>query len=212
MKLSSLAILLGLVFGLPNIYGVMKPAEFGAKLRRFPRYNPLGYVLMLAATLWFLYNLSLESVSDFMSFKPALYALFGAVGVGSCLFVKDFLPVRGLAVLLLLLAKTMVDTARWVDTEWRLVIVTWAYVWIFAGMWWTVSPWRLRDLIEWFTANPGRTRLFSGFRLAFGLFVVLLGLTAYRSAEAASVPPPQDRASAVESGPAPGTVTPSPSE
>ena len=73
-----------------------------------------------------------------------------------------------------------VDSARWVDTSWRLVIVTWAYVWVIAGMWFTISPWRLRDLIDWNTANQQRTRIFCGIRFAFGLFVILLGLTAFR--------------------------------
>jgi hypothetical protein len=187
MKLSSLALLLGFLMILPSLYGVLKPEAFSQAARKFPRYTPMGYGLMLAATLWFLYNLSLEQVSDFMTFKPALYALFGAVGIGACLFVKDFLPVRGLAVLFLLFAKTMVDTARWVDTEWRLVIVVWAYVWIVAGMWLTVSPWRLRDLIDWATSTPERTRFLSGIRLGFGVFVVLLGLTVYRNAEAQAV-------------------------
>ena len=60
------------------------------------------------------------------------------------------------------------------------MISTWAYVWIIAGMWFTVSPWRLRDLIEWTTANDQRIRLVSAFRLALGTLVVILGLTAFR--------------------------------
>jgi hypothetical protein len=183
MKLSTLSVILGLVLAVPNAYGVFKPAAFAATARKFPRHTSLGYPLMLAATVWFLYNLSQEAVSDFLSFKPGLYALFGAVGLGACIFVRDFLPVRGLAVLLLLLAKLMVDTARWVDTEWRLVMATWAYVLVIAGMWFTVSPWRLRDLIHWATANDQRTRLLSSLRLAFGVFVLALGLTVYRVAE-----------------------------
>lgn len=180
VRLSTLATVLGFVFALPNVYGVWKPAAFAAVARKFPRYTPIGYVLTLAATVWFLYYLSIESVSDFTSFKPALYALFGAVGIGTCLFVKDFLAVRGLAVLLLLLGKLMVDTARWADSEWRLVIVGWAYVLVIAGMWFTVSPWRMRDLIHWGTASESRTRTLSGLRLAFGLFVVALGLTVFK--------------------------------
>jgi hypothetical protein len=183
IKLSLLSIFLGLIFGLPHIYGVMQPARFGAMLRKFPRHTPVGYGLMLLATFWFLMNLRMESVSDFIAFKPLLFGLFALVGIGACMFVRDFLPVRGLAVLFLLLAKLMVDSARWVDSEWRLVIVIWAYVWVVAGIWFTVSPWRLRDLIDWSTANEQRVRLLSGLRLAFGLFVVLLGLTAFRAAE-----------------------------
>jgi len=106
---------------------------------------------------------------------------FGAVGLGTCVFVRDFLAVRGLAIVLLLLAKLMVDTARWAHTEWRLVIVTWAYGLVVAGMWFTISPWRLRDLIDWATRTDRRVRVGSGLRLAFGLFVVILGLTVFRT-------------------------------
>ena len=182
IKLSTLATGLGLVFAALNSYGVMKPAAFAAAARKFPRFTPVGYPLMLLATGWFLYNLSLESISDFASFKPALYTLFAAVGLGTCLFVQDYLPIRGLAVVLLLLAKLMLDTARWADTPWRLVIAIWAYVWIVAGMWFTVSPWRMRDLIHWSTATEKRTRVLSGLRVGFGLFVLGLGMTAFRAA------------------------------
>jgi len=181
MTLSLLAILLGLAFGLPNIYGVVNPVRFAALLRKFPRHTPIGYALILVATFWFLQYVGEETVADFLAFKPLLYTLFAGVGIGTCIFVRDYLPVRGLAVLMLLTAKLIVDTARWVDSEWRLVLVTWAYLWVVAGMWWTVSPWRLRDLIEWGTATPERTRLLSGIRFGFGLFVAILGVTAFRA-------------------------------
>lgn len=183
IKLSTLAVILGFAAVLLNIYGVMKPAAFAVAARKFPRNTPIGYALMLISTAWFVANVSHESVADFVSFKPFLYLLFIAVGLGACLFVRDFLPIRGLAVFLLLVAQLMVDTARPVDTLWRLVVTTWAYVWVIAGMWFTVSPWKLRDLIDWTTANEHRTRLLSGLRVAFGLFVVCLGLTAFKSAE-----------------------------
>jgi hypothetical protein len=193
MKLSMLAILLGLLAALPGIYGLARPGAFGDAARRFPRYTPAGYVFIVLATLWFLWLLKQESIADFAAFKPVLYTLFAAVGLGACFFVKDFLAVRGLAVLYLLLAKLMVDTARWADTEWRLVITTWAYLLVLLGMWFTISPWRLRDLLNWFTANEKRTRLVSGVRAAFGVFVLILGLTVYKSAETNAVaqqPPP----------------------
>jgi hypothetical protein len=188
MKLSTLCVLLGLTFALPQVYGLLKPNEFGAAWRRFPRSEKWGYVLMGLGTVWFLWNVKQEQITDFAAYKPLMYVGFGLVGLGACLYVKDFLAVRGLAIVLLLLAKVMLDTARWVDTDWRLVIVVWAYVWILAGMWFTVSPWRLRDLIHWHTATPQRVRIVSGLRLALGLFVVILGLTSIRAAEQA---PPQ---------------------
>ena len=183
MKLSTLAVLLGLGFGLPQLYGLMKPAKFREAVRKFPRSEPWGYALMLLGTAWFLWNLDQENISDFAAYKKALLIGFAAVGVATCIYVRDFLAVRGLAVVFLLLAKLMVDTARWEDTGWRLVIVTWAYVLVIAGMWFTVSPWRLRDLLNWGTATDQRVRLGCRLRLAFGLFVIALGLAVFRPVE-----------------------------
>jgi hypothetical protein len=161
----------------------MKPAEYSSAMRKFPRYTPAGYLLMVVATLWFLGYVRQESISDFASFKPVLFIVFAAVGICACLFVKDFLAIRGLAVVFLLLAKLMVDSARWVETPWRLVVVTFAYGLVVAGMWFTVSPWRLRDLINWTTANEQRTKLTCAIRAGFGLLLVVLGLTVFRHAE-----------------------------
>ena len=161
----------------------MKPAKFREAVRKFPRSEPWGYALMLLGTAWFLWNLDQENISDFAAYKKALLIGFAAVGVATCIYVRDFLAVRGLAVVFLLLAKLMVDTARWEDTGWRLVIVTWAYVLVIAGMWFTVSPWRLRDLLNWGTATDQRVRLGCGLRLAFGLFVIALGLAVFRPVE-----------------------------
>src|SRR6266576_4347409 len=139
LKLSTLSIILGLFVALLNAFGLVKPKTFAEAARKFPRYTPLGYLLMLLGTVWFLYYVKQESVSDFAAMKRFFYVLFGGVGIGACIFVKDFLPVRGLAVVLLLLAKLMADTARWEETDWRLVISTWAYVLAVAGMWFTIS-------------------------------------------------------------------------
>src|SRR5215475_2421681 len=163
-KLSTLAIVLGLGMGLPQIYGFIKPAAFAAAVRKFPRSVPWGYGLMLLGTAWFVYNLSQESISDFAAYKNILFAGFAAVGIGSCIYVQDFLAVRGLAVVFLLLAKLMVDTGRphLAETHWTLVIQLWAYVLVVAGIWFTISPWRLRDFLNWATASEKRVKVGSG--------------------------------------------------
>ena len=180
-SLSLLAIVLGLGMGLPQIYGLTKPAAFAASVRKFPRSMAWGYALMLLGTAWFLFNLSQESISDFAAYQNYLFGGFAAIGIGSCVFVQDFLAVRGLAVVLLLLAKLMVDTGRphLGTTPLVLVIQGWAYLLVLAGIWLTVSPWRLRDWLEWATANESRVKLGCGVRLVFGLFVAGLGLAKF---------------------------------
>src|SRR6267154_309747 len=122
-NLSTLAIFLGLGIGLPQVYGFVSPSGFAAAVRKFPRSVPWGCALMILGTGWFLWNLSQESISDFETYKNVLLAGFAAIGIGSCIYVQDFLAVRGLAVVFLLLAKLMVDTGRprLQDTHWVLV-------------------------------------------------------------------------------------------
>jgi len=179
MKLSVLAVILGAAVSVPQLIGLTRPRAFATAARKFPRSLPWGYALVAAATFWFLYNLSLESVADFAAYKPMMFGGFALVGVLVCIFIPDFLAVRGLSLVLMLLGKLMLDSARWNASPWSLVILVWAYVMICLGMWFTVSPWRLRDMINWATASEQRIRLTSGLRLAFGLFIVLLGLIAF---------------------------------
>jgi len=179
MKLSTLSICLGLGMAALNLIGLLKPAEFAAAARKLPRSLPLGYGFMLLGTGWFIWNVKAESLADFEPLKPYLYVLFAGVGVGACVFVTDFLAARGLAVVMLLLAKAMLDAQRWADSEWRLVIAVWAYALVLGGMWFTAWPWRLRDLLNWANASEQRTRIGSGLRMAFGLFVAALGFTVF---------------------------------
>ena len=183
MKLSLLAILLGVGMGLPQVYGLVNPAGLAAAARRFPRNLRAGIVLMLLATVWFAWNVNVEPIADFSVFKPYMLGAFIAVGILSCIFVQDFLAVRGLAVLMLLLAKLMLDTGRphLDESPWVLVIQGWAYVFVVLGIWFTVTPWRLRDLINWATATEGRTRFLSLIRLGFAACILTLGLTVFRA-------------------------------
>lgn len=182
MKLSLLTILLGAGLSALQIYGLARPTDFAAIARKFPRNYPIGVLLMLLATGWFVWNVNNEPIADFSTFKPYMLMGFTAVGVGSCIFIKDFLAVRGLAVVLMLLAKLMVDTGRphLGESMFVLVIQAWAYVLVLAGIWFTITPWRLRDLVDFATANENRVRIGSGIRLAFAVFILLLGLTTFR--------------------------------
>jgi hypothetical protein len=183
MKLSLLSILLGLGMAVPQVFGLLKPAGFTAAARKFPRHLPTGIVLMLLGTAWFVWNVNVEPIADFAPMKPYMMAAFAAIGVGACFFVQDFLAVRGLAGMLLLLAKVMVDAGRphLGESLWVLLIQAWAYLFVVAGIWLTIAPWRLRDFINWATATEQRVKTGSVIRLAFALLIVALGLTAFRA-------------------------------
>jgi len=182
MKLSLLSILLGVGMSVPQVYALAKPAEFTAAARRLPRNVPVGVALMLLGTAWFLWIVNAEPIADFSAYKPMMMVAFAAIGLLTCIFIQDFLAVRGFAVLLLLLGKLMVDTGRphLDQSPFVLVIQAWAYVLIIAGMWFTITPWKLRDFIEFATATENRIRFGSIVRLAFAVFIIALGLTVFR--------------------------------
>jgi hypothetical protein len=179
LSLSTLSLLLGVGMGLPQVWQLLKPEQWRRWSAGFPRSKPIGYVLIMLATVWFLWNVKNETLADFTKYKPFLLAGFAAVGVLTCIYVSDFLAARGFALLLLLMAKVMVDVARWHDSEWRWIISGLAYVWVIAGIWFTISPWRLRDFLAWQNANEKRLRLLAGARLGLALLLVILAFTAF---------------------------------
>jgi hypothetical protein len=52
---------------------------------------------------------------------------------------------------------------------------------VFFGIWLTISPWRLRDFLEWHNRTDSRIRSLAAARLGVALVLVLLGLTAFRT-------------------------------
>jgi hypothetical protein len=183
MKLSLLSILLGCGMAVPQVYGLVRPKALSDAAKKFPRHVPTGIVLMLLGTAWFVWNVNVEPIADFKPIKPYLMAAFAGVGIGACFFVQDYLAVRGLAVVMLLIAKLMVDTGRphLDESPWVKLIQVWGYVLAVAGIWLTLWPWRMRDFLNWATATEQRIKIGSAIRLAFALLVITLGLTVFRT-------------------------------
>ena len=179
VTLSSLSLILGVICVAKGVWGIAcsdKSIEF---VKAFPRNDNAGYVTILAAMAWFLLILKGESMSDFERYRIHFNGFILITGIGACIYLKDYLAVRGSAVLMILLAKLIVDTARWHESDWRLVLVTLAYIMVVTGMWFTASPWRMRDLIQWATAKESRFKKLCIGRAAFGILLVILGLAVF---------------------------------
>ncbi len=177
MKLSLLCLVLGLGYALPNVYGFLNAKFYAEALQKFPRSIPAGILLMLGATGWFEWLLWHERLADIAPWKMVLQGVFLFAGVAACFVLKDFLAVRGLAVLMMLTANVMLETQRLHPSALKNVITLWAYVIAVGGMWLVISPWRLRDWIQWNVAKDSRFRKGLALRGAFGVFVAILGLT-----------------------------------
>lgn len=179
-SLSAVAWILGAAIVAIRLPGVIWPEPYTRALRRFPRHFGVGAVLAALAAVWIASYLYHGVTGTWAWFRP--YALAAVpVGYVICLkYLDDYLAVRALAVLLLLVAKPLTDAARWHESPLRLVVTVIAYIFVVAGMVYVVSPYRLRDGIDWSTRTPARTRWLCAAATAAGLAVCLLAATVYR--------------------------------
>ena len=174
MTLSKFSILLGVALAVPQVWALLKPAQFAASLKKFPRSELWGYALTAIGASWFLYNVNREAIAEFAAYKKHMLIGFGSVALLACLFVPDYLAVRGLCITMLMLCSYILSLTRWEESQWRLLLVIGAYVWIVISMWWMVSPWRMRDFLNWLTARPERLRNIAIVRLVFAVALIVL--------------------------------------
>ncbi len=179
VSLKIVALVLGLLYLAGHLPGALAPAWVAARARRLPRNYPLGVVLMLAATLWFVTLTAVMDLGELSNMRGQLMAVWGIAGVLVVIFVPGFLAVRGLGCLLLLAAAVMLDAAFLVQTPARYVVTLLAYVWVISGMVLVYSPHLGRDALGYVVGVPQRCRLFCWPGVIFGLLLILLALFVY---------------------------------
>ncbi|MFP4068785.1 MAG: hypothetical protein ACOCVJ_01620 [Verrucomicrobiota bacterium] len=144
--------------------------------KAFPRSKTASFLLMGAATVWFLYKVLHLGPADFGQYKDLLFIVFLAVAVGSFYYVPDFLAVRGLAALILLTAGSLLNAAYMEAPQTRLFLVCFVYAAIVVALILGASPYKLRDFLGWLYKAETRPRIFGGVFAAYGL---LLSITAF---------------------------------
>ena len=173
------AIIIGLLCLVGHLPPAIAPGRFIPLLKGLPRNYPLGVVLMLAATLWFVALTGLMDLGEISNARMQLMTVWAVAGVLVVIFVPGFLAARGLGCLLLLAATVVLDAAFLVLTPWRYVMTLLAYYWVIAGMVLVYSPHLWRDAIMYVTATPQRLRLFSWPGVVFGVALIALGIFVY---------------------------------
>jgi len=126
----------------------------------FLRSTKAAVAVFGGSGLWFLYILSQLGESDFGNIKGFLIAMFGAAGICAFFYLNDFLSVRGLAVLTLLLAREFLDSAFMQEPQSRLVLVSLSYVAVVCALYLGAVPYRLRDFLTYIYEKPPRARAF----------------------------------------------------
>lgn len=154
----------------PGIWFLWNSPLVERRSRELLRDCRVAAVLMGLGTAWFLSNVLELRPADFGDYKFHLFGFFLAVALGSWFFTKDFLAVRGGAILVLLLAELFLRSVFGLYEEpGRLVLVTGCYMAIVVAMYFGALPYRLRDFLGWLFARPLRVRCLGGFLVCYGL-------------------------------------------
>lgn len=144
--------------------------------KAFPRSKAAAYILMGAATAWLLSIVMNLGPADFGQYKKLLFILFLTVGVGSFYFVPDFLAVRGLAALILLIGWQLL-MAGYMQAPKSLPIVCFVYAMVVIALILGASPYKLRDFLEWLYKSEARPKIFGGIFAVYGLFLAGISFT-----------------------------------
>ena len=149
-----------------------------ASLKAFPRSQTAAYLAFGGAAAWFLWVTWNSSPADNFD-HPVLFTVgFAAVAVLSFQCVPDFLAVRGLATLVLLVAWHLRGAAYMeYNHPQRLLMVGPLFVAVALAIWLGVQPFRLRDFFEWLFFRPSRPRVIGGLLAAYGVMLVIVSFT-----------------------------------
>ncbi len=181
VSLKITAIIVGLLLALGHLPMTLAPERATPTLRKLPRNYPLGVVLMLAATIWFVTLTGLMDLGEISSIRTQLMAVWAISGILLTIFVPGFLAARGLGCLLLLAAALLLDACFLAETPWRYVLTILAYAWVIKGMILVYSPHFARDAIQFVTQSPQRLRFLSAIGVAYGVLILALAIFVYPS-------------------------------
>lgn len=184
----------GLALGIFLItqHGLMlaKREQVQGILVKFQRDPKAGQILLAIGLGWFWLlcaptNLGILSslVMDFGEFnaaKPTLRILVPFMVVAVAISVRDFLAVRALGLIGLMVAAPILQAAFLEDPVSRLLLPIYAYGVLTISMFLVGKPYLFRDALDWVKASDTRWRAFSFAGLAYGVAIVVCALMFWR--------------------------------
>ena len=178
-SLQMAALVAGAILCLLGVIGFAMEASARSMLARFPRSRAAGIVLLAIGLVWSFWLVSTMEMGEFSAFRrPFLFAL--PIGFLLTLrYVDEFLAVRALGILALLVAEPLLDAAFFHYESSRLVLSVLAYLLVVLGLIWVMIPYKLRDQINWFSQTTARWRVVSVSGFAYGATLIALAFLRY---------------------------------
>ncbi len=179
LPMKPVGILLGVALLGTHLWALKNSEKTKTFLRSFPRHYGWGAIILTIDFVWAMVVLANMDMGEFFFLRKWFLTL---VPMGYLLvlsYVKEFLSVRALGSLMLLVSGPVLASAFLQPQITRLLLPILAYAWIISGMFFVGMPYLMRDGINWLLAKEGRWNLavFSG--IAYGLVLLVLALLTY---------------------------------
>ncbi|MEY3394966.1 MAG: hypothetical protein RL346_1202 [Verrucomicrobiota bacterium] len=170
-----------LAFWLIGFHGLMlaKPAMVQGYLKTFPRDVMAGRIILGIGMLWFWLLVAPDGLGklsalqmdlgEFNKSKPLLRLLVPAAAVAVAVSVRDFLAVRALGLLGLMIAAPLLESAFLKDPQSRLLVPVYAYALLTTSMFMVGMPFLFRDAVTWLSAKNQRWNACAMAGLAYGI-------------------------------------------
>lgn len=136
--------------------------------KAFPRNRFFGFALTAIGLVWSALYIDQMSLGELGKYKWLLYILTPLSFYFIVQYLDDLLASRALGGILMLYPTIMVDSARWIPSSSRYVLIITAYVMVVLGIWLVLSPFKFRIWTDALTARPV-------LRAASGIFAAVLG-------------------------------------
>lgn len=173
IPLKIMGILIGLWLIASHAFTLAKPDLVKPWLKRFPRNDKLGTILVIIAFAWSFIIWSCMDLGEFFKIEKPVQMILVAGCVGVIVYVKEFIAVRSLGFLMILAAAPILDSAFLKEPQTRLLIVAIAYAIALKGMFWVGMPYLMRDQINWVLAKDNRYKIGAIAGAVYGLVVLI---------------------------------------
>ncbi|QTN32465.1 hypothetical protein HZ994_09015 [Akkermansiaceae bacterium] len=190
IPLFTAGILLGLWLVGSHSLMIARPALVQGWLRKFPRSPLAGQIIMAIGMAWFWLLVAPDGMGklsalqmdlgEFNNIKPLLRVLVPASLIAVCISIRDFLAVRALGVLGLMIAAPLLEAAFLKDPASRLLVPVFAYALLTKSLFWVGMPYMFRDAVTWATATDARWKAVSFAGLAYGIATLACALAFWR--------------------------------
>jgi len=179
IPLKGTGIVVALALILSHAWALKNTAKAQAFLKAFPRTFHWGVILLTIDMIWSVFALANMDMGEFFD-KRRLFIMITIGGyVAVLVYVKEFLAVRALGALMLLVAGPVLCAAFLQPQTSRLLLPVLAYVWIIVGMYFIGMPFLMRDWVNWLLAKPQRWNLAVYSGIGYGAVLLVAAILFY---------------------------------